>query len=151
MRVTRVLHVSVNTVGCLEEARGFYERVLGLSSAPRPEIPGVPGHWYAIGDAELHLVAAPPGVWRNDPAGEGEAAEPDGARVGGFRGEGPSSAADPTGNHFCLAVDDIEQAVAELEARGIPYLRGAQGDVVQVWIADPAGNTIELQADRPRG
>jgi hypothetical protein len=38
--------------------------------------------------------------------------------------------------------------VAELEARGIDYERAVQGDhTVQIWINDPAGNTIELQQE----
>ena len=71
-------------------------------------------------EAELHLVDAPP---RN-------------------------SAIQPAGNHFCVAVEDLDAAVAELDREGVDYVRGAQGEVMQIWIADPAGNTIELQQDR---
>jgi predicted enzyme related to lactoylglutathione lyase len=47
-----------------------------------------------------------------------------------------------------VAVDDLDAAVAELEARGIAYARGVQGEgTVQIWITDPAGNTIELQQE----
>ena len=56
----------------------------------------------------------------------------------------------PTGPHVCFAVDDLDGAVAELERDGIPYVRGAQGAVVQIWFADPAGNTVEIQQDRGR-
>jgi len=39
-------------------------------------------------------------------------------------------------------------AIGELEARGIAYERAVQGaGTVQIWIIDPAGNTIELQQD----
>ena len=55
---------------------------------------------------------------------------------------------DSTGHHFCVAVADLDEAIAELDARGIEYQRAVQGEgVVQIWIADPAGNTIELQQD----
>ena len=55
---------------------------------------------------------------------------------------------DATGNHYCMAVDDLEAAIAELEAKGISYERAVQGaGTVQIWISDPAGNTIELQQD----
>ena len=120
MKVTRVGHVSVNVEGDLDATRRFYAEVLGLGDVPRPEIPGVGGHWHALGDTELHLVDAP------------------------SRG----SAIDPTGPHFCVLVEDLGAAITELEAAGIEYLRGAQGPVVQIWIVDPAGNTVELQQDR---
>jgi lactoylglutathione lyase/glyoxylase I family protein len=120
VRVTRILHVSVNTHDTLVENQAFYAKLLGLDSKSRPEIPSVGGHWFAVGESELHLVDAP-------------------------AGDGPIR---PTGNHFCVAVDDIDAAIAELETEGIEYLRDSQGDVVQIWITDPAGNTIELQQDR---
>jgi catechol 2,3-dioxygenase-like lactoylglutathione lyase family enzyme len=120
MKVTRVLHVSVNTEGALDATRAFYARLFGLERLPRPEIPGIAGSWFGIGDAELHLVDAP-------------------------AGKGPIR---PTGNHYCVAVADLEAAIVELEEKGIDYARGAQGDVVQIWLADPAGNTIELQQER---
>ena len=119
MRVTRTLHHSVNVEGSLAPTVAFYRDLLGMASDARPEIPGVGGHWFAAGNAQLHLVDAD--------AGDG--------------------AVRPTGPHVCFAVDDLDAAVAELEAGGIPYLRGAQGPVVQIWFADPAGNTVEIQQD----
>ncbi|HEV3134728.1 MAG TPA: VOC family protein [Acidimicrobiia bacterium] len=120
MKVTRVLHVSVNVEHHLSAAQDFYSTLFGLASKPRPEVPGISGHWFALGDAELHLVDATAG--------------PSGIK--------------PAGNHFCVAVDDLDAAVAELDERNIEYVRGSQGDVVQIWIVDPTGNTIELQQDR---
>lgn len=121
MRVTRLHHVSVNTNGTpLEAMVAFYRGVLGLPDEVRPEIPGVPGHWHVLGDQQLHVVAAPP------------------------RGPG----IDPTGQHYCVQVEDLEAAVGELDEREIPYVRGHQGaDTVQIWLTDPAGNTVELQQD----
>jgi catechol 2,3-dioxygenase-like lactoylglutathione lyase family enzyme len=121
MKVTRFHHVSVNTNGNEVDALvGFYRDLFGLADQPRPEIPGVPGHWHAVGDLELHLVGAPP----------------------------PERPIQPTGPHFCFAVDDLDAAIAELEARGIPYERATQGEhTVQIWINDPAGNTVELQQE----
>jgi glyoxylase I family protein len=121
MKVTRFHHVSVNCEDApLDSMVAFYRDVLGLGDEPRPEIPGVDGHWHRVGSQQLHLVGAPP------------------------RGAG----IDPTGNHYCVAVEDLDAAVAELEARGIEYMRAIQGeDVVQIWITDPAGNTIELQQE----
>ena len=55
---------------------------------------------------------------------------------------------DATGHHYCVAVADLDAAVDELEERGIDYQRAVQGEnTVQIWISDPAGNTIELQQD----
>ena len=122
MNVTRFHHVSVNTNGApLGEMVDFYRDVLGLGDQPRPEIAGIPGHWHVVGDQELHLVGAPP--------------------------SGPGI--DPTGHHYCVAVEDLDAAIAELDDRGIEYVRALQGEgTVQIWITDPAGNTIELQQDR---
>jgi catechol 2,3-dioxygenase-like lactoylglutathione lyase family enzyme len=125
MKVTRFHHVSVNSNGTsVDEMVSFYREVLGLGDKPRPEIPGVPGHWHTVGDQELHLVGAP----------------------------SLESGISPTGHHYCVAVDDLDAAIAELETRGIDYLRGLQGEgTVQIWITDPAGNTLELQPEtRPR-
>jgi catechol 2,3-dioxygenase-like lactoylglutathione lyase family enzyme len=112
--------VSVNVEGHLDETRRFYREVLGLGDEARPDIPGVGGHWHTLGDAQLHLVDA-------QHAGHG---------------------IDPRGPHFCVFVDDLDQAINELDDRGIAHVDGAQGDVRQVWINDPVGNTIELQQDR---
>jgi catechol 2,3-dioxygenase-like lactoylglutathione lyase family enzyme len=120
MRVTRVAHVSVNVEGALDATADFYGEILGLDTTARPEIPGVDGRWLLAGDTEVHLVDAP------------------------MRGRG----IDPTGPHFCVFVEDLDAAIAELEDRGIEYRRGAQGDVVQIWIADPSGHTVELQQER---
>jgi glyoxylase I family protein len=125
VKVTRFHHVSVNTADApLAEMVAFYGKVFGLGDKDRPEIPGVPGHWHSVGDQELHLVGAPPS----------------GAGI------------DPSGNHFCVAVEDLDAAIAELEAQGIEYRRAVQGEgTVQIWIADPAGNTIELQQETRAG
>jgi lactoylglutathione lyase/glyoxylase I family protein len=50
--------------------------------------------------------------------------------------------------HFCLEVDDIEQAVAGLRGRGAEVSDPAMGQdgSWQAWITDPDGNRIELHA-----
>ena len=120
MKVIRFHHVSVNANGAtLDEVVDFYRDVLGLADRPRPEIPGIAGHWCEVGDQELHVVGAAPA----------------------------GTAIDPMGNHYCVTVDDLESAIAELDRRRIEYRRGMQGETLQIWIVDPAGNTIELQQD----
>ncbi|MCU1352401.1 MAG: lactoylglutathione lyase family protein [Acidimicrobiales bacterium] len=118
MNVVRFHHVSLNANdGSLPDLLAFYQDVFGLDTKPRPDL-GIPGHWLAVGDQELHLIGAP-------------AAPAD---------------IDPVGPHYCVAVDDLEAAVAELDARGIEHVGTGGG---QVWFTDPAGNTIELQQDGP--
>ncbi len=55
-------------------------------------------------------------------------------------------------NHLCLEVNSIDQAVAELEAAGVPLASpkklGADGNM-QAWIEDPDGNRIELMQIAP--
>jgi lactoylglutathione lyase len=55
-------------------------------------------------------------------------------------------------NHLCLEVADIDTALAELEAAGVPLIRGkamgADGNW-QAWIEDPEGHRIELMQMMP--
>jgi catechol 2,3-dioxygenase-like lactoylglutathione lyase family enzyme len=120
MKITRILHASVNVEDRLEPTAAFYTTTLGLDPTPRPTIPGIAGQWFSAGDAQLHLVDAP------------------------HRG---APRIDPTGPHICFGVEDLDAAIAELDGAGIPYERGTQGAITQIWITDPSGFTIELQLD----
>jgi glyoxylase I family protein len=122
VNVTRTLHHSVNVEGQLDDCVGFYRRLLHLPDEVRPTIQ-VDGHWFAAGDVQLHLVDADAGT----------------------------DIIQPTGPHVCFAVDDLDAAIAELERDGIPFVRGSQGTIVQIWFADPAGNTVEIQQERGPG
>ncbi len=55
-------------------------------------------------------------------------------------------------NHMCLEVADIDVALRELEAAGVPLIRekqmGADGNW-QAWIEDPDGHRIELMQMMP--
>jgi glyoxylase I family protein len=123
VRITRVLHASVNVAGGIADAASFYRDILGLPVSWRPEVPGVPGAWFELGDLQLHLVGSDPLV----------------------------SGIDPGAHHVCFAVDDLDAAVAALDAARIDHVEGSQdhhGHIVrQVWINDPAGNVIEFQQD----
>ncbi len=119
MKVTRIHHASVNTAGKQADAQRFYTDVLGLPLAPRPDL-GVDGCWLQAGsESQVHLIDA----------------EPVGAGI------------DPIGHHYCLAVDDLDAAVADLEEAGVEYFRIGEGAGAQVFVTDPAGNTIEFQQD----
>ncbi len=57
-----------------------------------------------------------------------------------------SDNAPPTANHFAIRVDDLDEAVADLQAQGvdvrkIPHIEGAGH---QAFLHDPFGNFLEL-------
>ena len=115
--------------GEVEEARAFYSDVLGLETdAGRPTIPGIPGFWMYVGDgdntSQIHLMGAV-----------------------GLSPVARSEKEDPTHPHVALAVEDIQEAKRELDARGIWYwqiegLVGQGSD--QIFVRDPFDNIIEL-------
>ena len=56
----------------------------------------------------------------------------------------------PLGQHFALAVSDLDAAVAELRGRGVEITDPVGvGTGRQSFLADPAGNRIELQEPGP--
>lgn len=122
MKVTRILHSSVN-IGddpTATDSLALYRDVLGLAdTGSRPDF-GLAGAWLGVGDAQVHLI-------------------------GGSAGNG---AIRPTDHHICFGVDDLDGALAELDAAGVESFTIGEGDARQAFFADPAGNTIELQVDR---
>lgn len=118
----------------VENARTFYGDMLGLQvDGERPEIKGIPGLWMNLEAGrrveQIHIMGA-----------EGRSPR---AR---------SDKEDPTLPHIALAVEDIDAARRELDARGVWYwqiggLVGANSD--QVFMQDPFGNVIELQQAPP--
>ena len=124
MKITRILHASVNHADAIGPTTAFYGEILGLSTADRPDI-GIPGAWLDVGDAQLHLVGFPSGV----------------------------GDIDPSRHHICYGVDDLTAAMADLDAAGVAYVTATQDQghrrVEQLFCVDPSGNTVELQEDRP--
>lgn len=123
MKITRIMHASVNTAGHVDESHDFYDQLLGLDTAPRPDM-GIPGSWLNVDAAQVHLVGFP--------------------TVG--------TPIDPSNHHVCFGVTDLAAATADLDAAGVEWVSADQtqvdGTIVrQVFLADPAGNTIELQED----
>ena len=96
---SRILdHASVR-IGDVERSRRFYEGVLGLEPAARPDL-GIPGMWYALGRAQLHLIQNASSV------------------PGGI---------DPTNPHFAIEVEDLDGMRRRLTEAGIEMLDlGAQ-------------------------
>ena len=107
------------------EARRFYTEVLGLGADDGPSAPpGQQGHQINAGPAaQIHLIG-----------------------VNGMTID-PGTGIDPTAPHVALAVASIAEARAELERLGVRYrtMPGVSGpESQQLFLADPAGNLIEL-------
>ena len=111
MRVRRLDHTSLRITD-LARSRDFYEGLLGLHTAPRPDL-GFPGTWYDVGGAQLHLIQQ----------------------------RKMFDDIDPTDPHLALEVADVEEVKRTLDARGVPYLhfggpqlwiRDPDGNVVEI-------------------
>jgi catechol 2,3-dioxygenase-like lactoylglutathione lyase family enzyme len=114
---TDINHVSVNAVD-LEESVDFYVDLLGAKPIPTPNF-GLPVRWLAFGHTQLHLFE---------------------------RDLQPTSH-----HHFGVTVDDVEPAYRAAERRDAfdrqafgNHLVELPGDVVQMYVRDPAGNLVEI-------
>ena len=125
MKITRMNHAAVNVLGKVEAAHQFYTEVLGLPQVPI-QLPGMPpveesdiGFWLEQEGVQLHVIGREP--------------------MGGTP--------DPTQSHVSWYVEDLDQATAELESRGIDMRVMGEGLLKIIWVLDPAGNIVELQQD----
>jgi catechol 2,3-dioxygenase-like lactoylglutathione lyase family enzyme len=117
----RINHVSVNAVD-LQTSVDFYVDLLGAEPITTPNF-GLPVQWLALGRTQLHLFE---------------------------RDLTPTSH-----HHFGITVDDLEPVYRAAERRGafddIAFKNRPvelPGDVVQLYVRDPAGNLVEAA---PRG
>lgn len=85
-------HAAVR-IRSVDQSRRFYEGLLGLEPAERPEL-GLPGMWYTLGASQLHLI----------------------------ENESVSSGIDPTGPHFAIVVDDLDAVRERLTKSGFEIL-----------------------------
>jgi catechol 2,3-dioxygenase-like lactoylglutathione lyase family enzyme len=118
-------HVSVNVTD-LPRARAFYGTVLGLRELPRPAF-DFAGAWYALGDRQLHLIVHPP------------------TRT--LRG---TTAIDGRDGHLALRIAGFDAALEHLRRHGV-VLRESRDNATpwaQIYLTDPDGNVIELNAER---
>ncbi len=114
----RILDHSSVRIRDVERSRRFYEGLLGLDPAPRPDL-GIPGMWYTLGRGQLHLI-------------QNEA-----SMRGGI---------DPTGPHFAIEVEDLDALRRCLNEAGIEmldlgaqlWIRDPDGNVVE--LRAPAGD-----------
>jgi catechol 2,3-dioxygenase-like lactoylglutathione lyase family enzyme len=115
----RINHVSIHALN-LEESVGFYVELLGAELIATPNF-GIPVQWLALGDTQLHLFQ---------------------------RDLTPTSH-----HHLGITVDDLEP-VYRVAARRDAFddvafrnrLVELPGDVVQLYLRDPAGNLIEIDS-----
>jgi catechol 2,3-dioxygenase-like lactoylglutathione lyase family enzyme len=113
----RINHVSINALD-LQESVEFYSELLGAEPIPTPNF-GFPVQWLALGDTQLHL----------------------------FKRE----LAPTSHHHLGITVSDLEPAYRVAERRGAfdhavfgNHLIELPGDVVQMYVRDPAGNLVEI-------
>ena len=118
MQIKGIHHISL-IVADTERALAFYQGLLGLSKAERPEL-GFPGAWLAIGGQQIHLLELP---------------NPD-----------PTSGRPEHGGrdrHLAVIVDGLEDLVERLDRHGVPYTRSRSGRAA-IFCRDPDGNGVEL-------
>ena len=114
---SRINHVSINARD-LQESVAFYVELLGAEPIATPNF-GIPVQWLALGRTQLHLF------------------EKD---------------LQPTSHHHLgITVDDVEPVYRAAERRGAfddrafgNRLVELPGDVVQLYLRDPAGNLVEI-------
>ena len=123
--VQSVQHVSVSVTD-LARARRFYAEVLGLSETTRPDF-DFAGAWFQIGDQQIHLIVHPS------------------ART--LRGTTEIGTRE---GHMALRVRNFRETVEQLRALAVPCLEREQNKTpwAQVYVTDPDGNVIELNAER---
>ena len=115
----RINHVSVNAID-LQASVDFYVDLLGAEPLTTPNF-GLPVQWLALGTTQLHLFE---------------------------RDLTPTSH-----HHFGITVDDLEPVYRAAERRDafddIAFknrLVELPGDVVQLYVRDPAGNLVEIDS-----
>jgi glyoxylase I family protein len=122
------IHHTAVIVTDLERAKRFYGGVLGLREMPRPDF-GFGGAWYRVGEGqELHLIVYPEAL--------------------AVRG---TTTIDGRDGHFALRVRSYTGALEHLRAHGVAVREQPANPTpwAQIYVTDPDGNVIELNADRP--
>jgi catechol 2,3-dioxygenase-like lactoylglutathione lyase family enzyme len=115
----RINHVSINALD-LKESVDFYVDLLGAEPIATPNF-GLPVQWLALGRTQLHLFE---------------------------RDLKPTSH-----HHLGISVDDLEPVYRKAERRNAfddvafhNRLVELPGDVVQLYVRDPAGNLVEFDS-----
>jgi glyoxylase I family protein len=114
----RIHHVSI-LISDTKRSLGFYQDVLGMAQAPRPDL-GFPGAWLQVGEQQIHLL---------------ELSNPD--LVTGRPEHGGRD------RHLALRVADLDALSEKLERAGIAFTRSRSGRAA-LFCRDPDGNAVEL-------
>lgn len=122
-KVEDLHHVSIPVTDA-ESSREFYRSILGLEEIERPDF-GFPGVWFSLGSRQLHLI------------------QHLGAKT--LRGTNEIESRD---GHFALRVRSYRETREHLIKLGIPFLDRPVNPTTwpQIYITDPDGNVIELNA-----
>jgi catechol 2,3-dioxygenase-like lactoylglutathione lyase family enzyme len=121
MSAIRVNHVSVNARD-LDASVAFYTDLFDAKPLPTPNF-GIPVRWLGVGDTQLHLF-----LRDTDP---------------------------PSHHHFAFEVEDFpavyrrggELGAYDRDAFGHHFFE-LPGDTAQLYLRDPAGNLVEVDAPR---
>ncbi|HDK37692.1 MAG TPA: glyoxalase [Thiolapillus brandeum] len=116
--IRSIHHVSL-IISNTRQSLAFYQGVLGLEVAERPEL-GFPGAWLNMGAQQLHLLELP---------------NPD--AVSGRPQHGGRD------RHLALLVEDLDELVRALEQADIGYSRSKSGRAA-LFCRDPDGNALEF-------
>lgn len=124
--IVQTLHHVAVVVTDLARAKHFYGEVLGLPEVPRPAF-DFGGAWYECGGRQVHLIVHPP------------------TRT--LRG---TTTIDPRDGHLALRVASYGRTLDHLRRHGVSYIEAAQNLTpwAQIYVTDPDGNVIELNAER---
>ncbi len=112
-------HIALHVVDVAKSVK-FYTEILELVPLPRPAF-NFEGAWFRIGeDQELHLIA----------------------------GRSEKVNAHSRGNHFALAVSNMQEVEESLKAKNVEYQLPKQrpDGVWQLFLEDPDGYIIEIAA-----
>ncbi len=125
IEVETLHHVSISVTD-LDRAKHFYGEVMGLKEIPRPPF-AFEGAWYQLGDRQLHLIVH------------------SGTKT--LRG---TPAIDSRDGHYAVRVRSYRRTLEHLAAYHIPYRDKPHNPTSwpQIYVTDPDGNVIELNAER---
>jgi glyoxylase I family protein len=127
MRPIESLHHVAVCVTDIDRAKRFYSEVLGLREVARPDFPFA-GAWYELPNGtQIHLIVHDATLTMRR-----------------------SRTIDSRDGHLALRVPSHAEALAHLQQHGVEVLSLPMNKTAwaQLYIADPDGNIVELNAER---